>query len=393
MQYPGRSGRFFLFMLFLSIDYLSDAQDAFDSGRFAEARTKLESGPPSGASAALLARIYLQLKPPQRAAAAARQAEQLVPSNPTVQHSLALYFSVTQQRTLAALWEGRYAQSPKADSATPLRAALLFDEVADHRQAIAFGRQGLERGDRPELRLLLSRSNEAIAKPDEAISQYQALLLLLPYDESTHTAFSQSLLRLARFHDAATFLAEARQNFDKSPQLELAYGVALYTQRRFAEAGTSFFRVIDLAPTVPQPYIFLTRMIDKLPDGVPALRAAAESWLKNEPTNGFAPFVNNRTMQASNVGDDETKPLLLEAIRRDATVWEFPFELAQLLERQRDCPAAVRSYEKSCALNSKVPESRYRLARLYDRPKKPTLAARERLAHQRLLAAPKGGTQ
>lgn len=118
MQYPGRSGRFFLFMLFLAIDHLCDAQDAFDSGRFAEARTKLESGPPSGASAALLARIYLQLKPPQRAAAA-RQAEQLAPSNPTVQHSLALYFAVTQQRKLAALWEGRYAQSPKADSATP----------------------------------------------------------------------------------------------------------------------------------------------------------------------------------------------------------------------------------------------------------------------------------
>lgn len=144
---------------------------------------------------------------------------------------------------------------------------------------------------------------------------------------------------------------------------------------------------------MPQPYIFLTRMIDQLPDGVPALRAAAESWLKNEPTNGFAPFVNARAMQASNVGDDETKPLLLEAIRRDATVWEFPFELAQLLERQRDYPAAVCSYEKSFALNSKVPESHYRLARLYDRLQKPALAARERLAHQRLLAAPKGGTQ
>lgn len=380
-------------MLFFAIDHLADAQAAFDSGRFAEARIKLESRPLSGPAAALLARIYLHLKLPQRAAAAARQAEQLAPSNPSVQHSLALYFAVAQQRKLAALWEGRYAQSPDADSAAALRAALLFAEVADHPQAIAFGRQALAREDRPELRLLLARSYEATAKPDEAVAQYQALLLLLPYDEPTHAAFGQALLRLARFNDAATFLAEARQKFDKSPQLELAYGVALYTQRRFAEAATSLFRVIDLAPSVPQPYIFMARMIDQLPDRVPALRAAAETWLENEPTNGFAPFVVARARQASNADDNETKPLLLEAIRRDATVWEFPFELAQLLERQRDYPAAVRFYEKSIALNAAVPESHYRLARLYDRLQKPALAARERLVHQRLLAAPKGGMQ
>ena len=42
---------------------------------------------------------------------------------------------------------------------------------------------------------------------------------------------------------------------------------------------------------------------------------------------------------------------------------------------------------------SNVPESHYRLARLYDRLQKPALAARERLVHQRLLAAPKGGMQ
>lgn len=393
MQYPGRSGRFFLTMLLFAIDYLAQAQAAFDSGRLTEARVVLESQPPSGPAAALLARIYLQLKLPQRAAAVARQAERLAPSNPTVQHSLALYFAAAQQRKLAALWEGRYAQSPQADAAAPLRAALLFAEVADHPQAIAFGRQALTRQDRPELRLLLARAYEATSKPADAIAQYQALLLLLPYDEPTHAAFGQALLRLARFNDAATFLADARQKFDKSPQLELAYGVALYTQRRFAEAGTSFFRVIELAPSVPQPYIFLSRMIDQLPDRVPGLRTAAETWLKSEPTNGFAPFVLARALQASNGSDNETKPLLLEAIRRDATIWEFPFELAQLLERQRDYPAAVRSYEKSIALNASVPESHYRLARLYDRLQKPALAARERQIHQRLQAAPKAGMQ
>lgn len=372
-------------MYFFAIDALASAQAAFEAGRFVEARVQLESAPTSGPSAALLARVYLQLKSPQRASAAATKAAQLAPADATVQHNLALYYAAAGQRKLAALWEGRFAQSKQADPAANLRAALLYAELADHPQTIEFGLKALKTDDRPELRLALARAYEATAKPDEAVSQYQALLKLLPYDEPTHAAFAQALLRMTRFNDAAELLAESRKTFDKSPQIELAYGVALYTQRRFEEAGASFFRVIDLDPSVPQPYIFLARMIDQLPAQVPALQAAAKRWLDREPVNGFAPYVLARTMP----DDAEAKPLLLEAIRRDAKQWEFLFELAQLQERQRDFAAAAQSYERAIALNPKVPEPHYRLARVYDRLKQPALAARERQIHQSLQGSKK----
>jgi tetratricopeptide (TPR) repeat protein len=381
-------------MFLFAIDQVASAQSAFDSGRLVEARTILESQPASAASAALLARVYHQLKVPQRAASAARQAELLGATSPSVQHNLALYFAESKQRKLAALWEGRFAESKEADPAASLRAALLYAEIADHQQAIAFGTRALASNDRPELRLLLARAYEATGKPDEAITQYQALIKLLPYDEPTHAAFGQALLRLSRFNDAASFLEDARKTFDKSPQIELAYGVALYTQRRFSEAGLSFFRVIELAPAVSQPYIFLARMIDQLPDRVPALLTAAQAWLKLESTNGFAPFVVARALHASGAPDVEVKPYLLDAIRRDKSIWEFPFELGQLLERQRDFLAAAQAYEHAIQLNPKVPEPHYRLARVYDRLSKPSLAARERQLHQSLQSpAKKGGMQ
>ncbi len=380
-------------MYLFAVDQLAQAQAAVDAGRWAEARVLLEAQTASGAAAALLARVYLQMKMPDRAAGAARRAEQLEAGSPAVQHTLALYFAAAGKRALAAEWEGRYARSPQADGAAALRAAMLFGEVGEHQKAITFGMEALQRGDRPELRLLMARAYEATGKPEEAVTQFQALIGLLPYDEPTHAAYGQALLRMARFNEAATFLSEARGKFDKSPQIELAYGVALYTQRRFPEAGTAFFRVIALEPTVPQPYIFLSRMIDQLPEQVPALREAAAAWLKKEPTNGFAPFVYARALLAGGAPDDETKPLLLEAIRRDGKVWEFPFELAQMLERQRDWAGAARAYEKAIALNGKVPEPHYRLARVYDRLQKPALAAKERQIHQRLQAAPKGGMQ
>lgn len=380
-------------MYFFAADTIGNAQAALEAGRLAEARVLLESMPADGRAQALLARVYHHLKMPQRAAAAAREAGRLAPSVPAVQHALALYFAQSGQRKLAAEWEGRFARTPEADPAAALRAALLYAEVAMWPEAVAFGETALQRVDRPDLRLLLARGYEATGKPDAVVEQYQGLLKLLPYDEPSYAAYGQALLRMGRFNDASAFLADARTKFDKSPQIELAYGVALYTQRRFAEAGERFFRVIELAPEVPQPYIFLSRMIDQLLDRVPEIQQRAEAWLRLEPKNGFAPFVVARARHAAGAADGEVKPLLEEAIRRDGKVWEFPFELAQLLERERNYAGAAVAYEKAIALNAGVPEPHYRLARVYDRLQQPAKAARERQMHQKLLAQPKGGMQ
>ena len=102
-------------------------------------------------------------------------------------------------------------------------------------------------------------------------------------------------------------------------------------------------------------------------------------------------FAVARAMHAAGAPDSESKPLLLEAMRRDATVWEFPFELGQLLERERDFAGAAAAYEKAIALNAHVPEPHYRLARMYDRLRQPANAARERRIHEKLLAQPKEG--
>ena len=48
-----------------------------------------------------------------------------------------------------------------------------------------------------------------------------------------------------------------RKVFDRSPQLELALGVTYYGLRRFPESVDQFFKTIDLAPDIPQPYAFL----------------------------------------------------------------------------------------------------------------------------------------
>ena len=59
---------FYLNMYLLAVDPIAVAQAAFDAGHLAEARVHLESAPNDARAAALLARVYTQLKLPQLAA-------------------------------------------------------------------------------------------------------------------------------------------------------------------------------------------------------------------------------------------------------------------------------------------------------------------------------------
>lgn len=372
-------------MYFQAVDFFDTAQQALATGRFTEARVLLESHGSDARANALLARVYAQLKLPQKAQAAAMRAAQLGGNIPSVQHTLALFYAQSGQRKLAAEWEGRYARSGVADAAASARAAMLFAETGQWKEVAEFASAALAGQERPELRNILARAYESLSRNEEAVTEYRQLLALLPYDEPTHAAFGQALLRMGRFQEAAVHLEESRKKFDKSPQIELALGVAYYTQRRFAEAGERFLRVIELDAEISQSYIFLVRMIDQLPEQVPAIRARTEAWYRKEAVNGFAPYAYAKALQAAGAPDAEMKPLLLEALRRDRKVWEFPFELGQLFERQRDFAAARAHYETAIALNGRIPETHYHLARVYDRLQQPAKAERERALHKQLL--------
>ena len=377
-------------MYFLAVDTVANAQAAFDAGRYVEARVRLEALSATDSRAlALLARTYHELKLPKMAIGAAQRAQAQGGAIAEVQHTLALYYAQSNQRKQAALWEGRFAQSKKGDGVVAHRAALLYAEVKDWPQTVVFARMALaSRADKADLHRLLAHALEATGKPKDAIAERKTVVDLLPYDEPAHAEYGQALLRLERISEANMFLEQARLKFDKSPQIELALGVAQYAQRRFDDAGGHFLRVIELAPEVPQPYIFLAKMIEQIPARVPVIRQHAKAWLEGESSNAFAAFVYARTLIAAGEPDDLVLPLLAEAMRRDGSVWDFAFELGQLLERQRDFAGAARAYEKAIALAPKAPEPHYRLARVWDRLQQPAKGKRERMIHKQLLDGP-----
>lgn len=381
----------FLVALFVQLaGSIEPAMAALDAGRYAEARGMLEriveQAPREPRAWAALARAYHGLALADRAADAARRAEPLIEASPEAQHTLALYYAQTGNRKRAAELECLYAASPRADAAAPARAAMLSAEVGHWPQAVEFGRIALDRGQRPDLIVpMLARAYEAAGRFEDAVEMRRRIVQSSPANEEAQAGYGIALLRAARFREAAEHLERARRSFDKSAQIDLALGTAYYAQRRFEDACARFLRVIELDSTVHQPYIFLARMIDQVPARAAEFLAQAKSWHESGSKHAFAPYVHAKALAATGASDGAVKPLLEEAIRRDASQWEFHYELGQLHERARDFAATARAYEKSVACQPQRPEPHYRLARVYDRLGKPDDARKQREIHAELM--------
>ena len=366
---------------------ISPAVAALAQDRPAEARPLLESAtrsnPRDAMAWALLAQTYWRLKQPANAAAAAKRAE--LTADAKVQHALAIYYAQSGNRKKAAQLETMFARGPEADKAAASRAALLSWEAGDHAAAIEMGELALRREDRPETRELLARAYEKAGRQDDAIAQRREVVRLRPYSEEARVELGKLLLRAGRFTEASQFLEEARASFDKSPDIDLALGVALYSLRRFDDAASRFLRVIELAPDVEQPYIFLARMIEQVPGRVAELLPRAAEWNRRETGNHYAPFVYAKTLQAAGESAERVQPLFEESIRRQPRFWESHFEYAQVLEQRGNLAGAAGELRTAIALNAQQAAPHYRLARIYDRLGQRPQAARERAIHAQLL--------
>jgi len=381
-------------------DSVTDAQiqqalEALQAGRAPEARVLLErsvgASPVQSEAWALLARTYLQLKEPAKAAAAAQRAESagLAKLTPDTWHTLALYHAQTGNRKRAAELEGLYAVSPKADPSAAARATLLCYEVGDIDNAIRFGEIAAEpeRQPRPEVILALAKALEAKKRTVPALTRYKQLADLRPYDEETLSITSQAMLRMARFTEAVPFLESAVRKFDRSPQMQLSLGVAYYGQRRFLDAGRAFLKTIDLDPSIEQPYAFLARIVDQLEPLWPEISVRFTEWQARESKSHLPPFVLARFQSATGTANET---LLRESIRRNAKFWESHFELGSLLESRRDFAAAAAEFEQCVQLSPAQAEVYYRLSRIYTRLNQPAKAAQARAQHQKLTSPNSG---
>ena len=366
---------------------------ALKNGQLTEARHDLEQAsqtdPKNPYIWSSLAQTYLRLKMPEQASAAARTAEKTGADNPLVCHALAMFYSETGQLRQAAEFEQKFAESPKADVHSLERAASLYLSVGEAQRALPLAEQAVSQGSTPAKEDLLGNVLIAAGRKNEGEKRLQTAWGESKTDERIAFDYAQALLRHEDFTRAADVLGSALSAHPKDPQLTLALGVARYGQRRFDEAITAFLKVIDLNPSVEQPYLFLGRLLPQAGEHLPQIMKSYEDWTAREPQNAKAQLLLAEALLTQDHRSARAQTLLQKSVELDGNDWEAHYQLGILLADKRDWKEATAELNRSIELNPKEPLPHYHLARVYDRLGQSEQAEAERKIHQQLTASQK----
>jgi tetratricopeptide (TPR) repeat protein len=367
---------------------------ALSGNDLAQARQSLENAsrakPDNAMVWAALAQTYLRVHETALANEAAGRAAHLAPADSPVQHALAMFYSETGDFSKAANAERQYASSKDADPGAAASAAELSLRAGDAEQAVRWATTALQRDGTAPMHHLLGQAYAAANRPDDALREFRAAVEGAPSTEAFAFDLGQMQLRRGDFAGATATLEKACQRFPDSAQLQLAYGVAAYGQRRFADAIDAFLRVTAIDGAVEQPYVFLARILAQTGDRLPQVVAAFAAWEKAEPGNYLAVCLHAKALDAAAGDPAEIEAKLRRSIQLNDGYWESHFELGVLLAKNREWKPAAAELSRSIELNPKVAAAHFQLARAYDKLGDPERARAERAEHQRLTAAETG---
>ncbi len=364
--------------------------EALNSRNLPVARARLEEASrmqPKNAQVWLgLAQTYWKLHLPELARSSANKANTAAPADPLVCHGLAYFYTESGDPAKAAVNEVCYAaKNPRDRDAFP-RAMDLYLAAGQPKAAIEAGRKALANEDRADVHNLMGEAYEMDGQPEAAVTEMRQAIKLNRYEESFYFGLGRLYLRHKNPEAAVQVFQEGRKIFARSPQLELALGVAYYGLRRFPDAVECFLRTIQMSPEVEQPYVFLGRMLDQAEDKLPQVTEAFAALVKSRSESYLPHFLYAKALALQSAPAPQIEALLRKSIALKADFWESHYELGSLLDRRRDFEGAAAEYRRSIELKPDNPTAHYRLARVYERLGKKDEAAAERAAHERLTA-------
>ena len=362
-----------------------NGSDLVEARRHLENASRLESNNPVVWAA--LAQTYLRANDRVNAEAAADRAAKLATTNPAVEHALATFYSETGDLGKAAAAERRYASSKGADPQAAVRAADLSLRAGEAELAIQWGQNALRQADTADLHHLMGEAYAAINRPDDAIREFRDAVERNRQSWTYVFDLGKAQLRHGDFRGAQTTFNQGRERFPRNAQIQLAYGVAAYGQRQFSDAIDAFLRVIRIDPSVEQPYVFLSRILDHAGERLSEVVAAFAAWELAEPGNSLAACLHAKALSAASADSAVVEAKLRHSIQLNSDYWEAHFELGALLLKKRDWSQAAAELSRSIALNPNIAAAHFQLARAYERLGKPELAKAERAEHQRLTTA------
>ena len=200
-------------------------------------------------------------------------------------------------------------------------------------------------------------------------------------------AAAKPLLDAQKFEEAAVVLEEATATLPRDAQLQLALGVSDYGLRRFTMAADAFLRTIDIDPAIEQPYAFLGKILDQIPERLPQAAERFATYEAAHPESATGYLLHAKALDAQSIEPETALRLLQKSIVINPGDAAAHFELGTVFDRLQRFSDAASEFARSAELAPADPAVHYRLARDYDRIGKRDAAAAEREKHAQLIKA------
>ena len=337
-----------------------------------------------------LAQVYLKSNETESADQAAGKAAALAPGDPVTLHGLAIYHAAAGHWRQAAESEERFARLRPGDSEAVGRAAEFYLRAETPQQAVDLLRWGISNENRAPLQIRLAQASVAAGAPRDAITAFEEAIRLQPYEERLYFELARLQLQLQDAAGALASIEKGRKVFDKSPQLELLRGIALYAQRKFADAVDAFLRSAELDPQMEQPHAFLGRILSHAHGRLAEVTTRFAAFEKANPQNHLGYYLHAIALLESmgpsldNAIAGRAETLLARALEIKEDHADSQFELGVLLAKTRNYEQAEKHLARAVELNPKSSKSHYHLARVYTRLGKTEQARAEQQLHEKL---------
>ena len=272
----------------------------------------------------------------------------------------------------------------------PIEQAREAFKKGDALQTIEISKRALEHGENAEFRNLLGKAYVITGQREMAILELQSAARLQPYNEHYQFDLAQLLLNMQKFPMALAVLETAHRHLPKSVQIELALGVAYYVCVQYDDAVRAFLRTMELAPEVPQPYLFLGRMLGHAEKHLNEIAGHCVVSEHADPSNPYAPLLHAKVLveQLGPIDEKNNTDAAVNLLKKTIALksdWAEPyFILGLLMIREQNDKGAVPFLEKSVQLDPNDPITRYRLGLVYARLGNRARADEEFAAQDRL---------
>jgi tetratricopeptide (TPR) repeat protein len=260
--------------------------------------------------------------------------------------------------------------------------------LADARQLIT----GLLRQkDTAELHNLLGSVEEKDGQFVEAANQYQLAAHMQP-SESNLFDWGCELLLHRTLAPAIEVFEQGTARYPDSPRLTIGLGIAHYSRGDYDEAVKALLRAIDLQPSDPRAYYFLSKAYDSSPSQADEVIQHFHRLTELQPRNGQAFYYYAMSLWKGKRAEDpsldlhQIESLLSRAIALDPTLAEAHFQLGNVYSDQKQYAESIPEYEEALKLNAELEDAHYRLGQAYVHAGKKDLAQAQFQVYQRMRA-------